>query len=91
MKPLPVVLITTVPVAGAVQLHHRVAPQVLKPLPVGSPASVVAPTVEPVTVACGPLRMIRLAKLSLASGSSTAVTALVAVKLWRPRLSVATA
>jgi hypothetical protein len=82
---------TTVPFAGAVHDHHRVAPQVLKPLPVGSPDSVVAPTFDPRTLMDGPCKVMRLAKLSLASGSWTPRIVFVSVALCLPKLSVATA
>ena len=63
-KLLPRVEIVTLPEAGAVQNHQTEAPPMLPALG-GSPASLVAPTLEPAVVTVEPLRIVALAKLSL--------------------------
>src|SRR3954471_2329966 len=56
---------TTRPLVGAVQVHQTDFPPALPPW-FGSPASLVAPLLLPVTVMPGPLRGVALPKLLLA-------------------------
>ena len=63
-KLLPSVSIVTVPLVGAVQVHHTLLPPVLPPW-FGSPASLVAPTFVPLTVIEGPMIVVALANASL--------------------------
>ncbi len=69
---LPAVVICTVPDADGVHCHHTDLPPVL-PAWLGSPLSLVAPTLLPVTVAPAAATVIRLAELSFAgpTGSSS--------------------
>jgi len=62
-KLLPRVETVTLPEADAVQNHHTEAPPAL-PAIGGSPNSLVAPTLDPATVADEPLIRVALAKLS---------------------------
>src|ERR1041385_1453003 len=71
------VSITTWELPGAVQVHQTDAPPIL-PAWLGSPASLVAPTLEPETVRLAPLRVIRLAKLLLAGWAWAVVIATMA-------------
>src|SRR5437660_4887810 len=64
-KLLPAVEMVTLPEEGAVQVHQTEAPPTL-PAMEGSPASLVAPTLDPVTVTVVPLMAVALAKLLLA-------------------------
>jgi hypothetical protein len=66
-KLLPEVETVTLPEAGAVQDHHADAPPAF-PAMGGSPASLVAPVLYPVTVTAEPLITIALAK-SLFTGA----------------------
>src|SRR4028118_571040 len=61
-KLLPMVLILTVSVAGAVQVHQT---ELIDPLWLGSSGSAVASIFDPVVLTGMPSRKIRLAKLSL--------------------------
>ena len=69
----------TLPEEGAVQNHHTEAPPAFA-IMFGSPVSLLAPTLEPVTVAEVPLINVALAKLLLASPPEVAA-AWLTVKL----------
>jgi hypothetical protein len=59
---LPCVSIVVLPFAGAVHCHHTDAPPAFPPW-LGSPASLFAPALVPVTVALLPRMMVAAAKL----------------------------
>src|SRR2546423_4068382 len=67
----PTVSIVAVPLAGAVQRYQIECPPAL-PTWLGSPASLVAPTLVPVRLPLEPLRSWAAAKLSLAGGAPSA-------------------
>src|SRR2546423_3213546 len=67
----PTVSIVVVPLAGAVQRYQIECPPAL-PAWLGSPASLVAPTLVPARLPLEPLTTCAAAKLSLAGGDLTA-------------------
>jgi hypothetical protein len=88
-KLLPKVEIVTLPEAGAVQDHHTEAPPEL-PAMGGSPGSLEAPTLEPVTAILVPVMTVALANMSLtgpATGGGS--PACVTLKVCPPMVSVA--
>jgi hypothetical protein len=80
-KELMAVEMVTVPEDGAVQLHHTDAPPELVEIMFGSPVSLVAPTLEPVTLTDEPLTSVALTNMSF-TGAAPRVNAVtkVAVK-----------
>jgi hypothetical protein len=72
-KSLPAVVIVTLPLAGAVQVHHAECPPVI-PAMSGSPASRVAPALAPVVLVVEPVSLMRLANMLFAGGTTGTTT-----------------
>jgi hypothetical protein len=86
-KVLPIVEMVTVPDEGAVQDHQTDAPPAL-PAIGGSPGSLVAPTLESVTVLLDPEMTVALLNMSFCGPVNPGFAACVIVKVWPARLSV---